>query len=127
MGISALNGINAQQDSIVQAKIIDDGSQDAEKFYNQGIEYFTNKEYNSAIKSYDLAISLKPEFDKAYFNRGNTKFELKDYQGALSDLNTALNISQQSEYYFSRGQVRSILGHKGGAIEDYTSAITFEV
>jgi len=78
MGISALNGINAQQDSIVQAKIIDDGSQDAEKFYNQGIEYFTNKEYNSAIKSYDLAISLKPEFDKAYFNRGNTKFELKD-------------------------------------------------
>lgn len=73
----AASDLRAQQDSIVQAKILDDGSQDAEKAYNAGIALFNAKNYSEAIAEFDKAIQLKPTFDQAYFHRGNARQESK--------------------------------------------------
>ena len=96
----------SQQDTVVQAKILDDGSQDAEKAFNAGIEFFNQKNFTESIKELDKAISLKPEFDKAYYFRWNAKLETKDNAGAMNDYSMALKIGQQSEYYFSRAQLK---------------------
>ena len=84
MGVAGFSSVRAQ-DSIVKAKILDDGSQNAEKFYNSGIHYFQEKNYKAALLEFDQAITLKVDFDKAYYNRGNTKFELADYKGSMED------------------------------------------
>ena len=122
LSMFAYNSVNAQ-DSIVKAAILDDGSQNAEKSYNQGIQHFASKNFKEALTDFNAAISIKPDFDKAYFNRGNTKMELNDLQGALADFNMALNISQQSDYFFGRAQVKYATSDKSGAEQDYSKAI----
>src|ERR1700712_4972394 len=78
------NGIS-QTDSVVKAKVLDDGSQDAEKYYNSGIADFANKNLQSALVNFNNAIQLKRNFERAWYNRGTVKFELKDFDGAISD------------------------------------------
>ena len=111
------------QDTIVKATILDDGAQNAEKFYNSGVEKFNKGDFQGAIKEFDQSIGLKPEFDKAYHSRGNSFYELQDLNKALDDYNMALNISQQDLYYFSRAEVKNDLNDKDGAISDYSSSI----
>ena len=62
----------AQQDTIVQATILDSADIAADKDYNKGIELFEKKDYAGALESFSAAITLKPEFDKALYNRGLT-------------------------------------------------------
>jgi tetratricopeptide (TPR) repeat protein len=42
-------------------------------------------EHLSAIQDYTLAINLEPQNAAAYFNRGNSKFNIADKQGACED------------------------------------------
>src|ERR1035437_3960048 len=93
----------AQTDTIVKAKILDDGSQDAEKFYNSGIAEFALKNYKDALKDFDQAIAIKADFEKAYYNRGSIKFEMKDYKNAIADFDKSLLLVKNPESYFSRG------------------------
>jgi outer membrane protein assembly factor BamD (BamD/ComL family) len=44
--------ISVAQTDTVKAKILDDGSQDAEKFYNSGITNFASKNYSGAINDF---------------------------------------------------------------------------
>lgn len=115
--------INAQNDTIIKAKVLDDGSQDAEKFYNAGIEDFKVRNFQGAIINFNQAITLRPDFERAYYNRGATKFEMKDYNGAIADFDKALTIVQGADSYFSRGQAKYALGNKVGAAEDYTKTV----
>ena len=101
--------INAQTDSIVKAKVLDDGSQDAEKFYNSGISNFANKNFSAALNDFNQAVTLKPDFERAYYNRGATKFEMKDYNAAIADFDKALTINETADSYFSRGQAKYAL------------------
>ena len=95
--------IRAQADT-VKAKILDDGSQDAEKAYNNGITNFSAKNYSAALKDFDQAVALKPDFERAWFNKGTTKFELKDYTGAIADFNKAIEIKETEDVFFGRAQ-----------------------
>jgi len=120
--VIALQSIS-QTDSIVKAKILDDGSQDAEKFYNAGIADFSARNFQSALSNFNQAITLKPDFEKAYYNRGTTKFEMKDYRGAIVDFDQSLTLAQNPDSYFSRGQAKYALGDKAGATLDYTKTV----
>src|ERR1035437_1314558 len=117
----------AQTDSIVKAKILDDGSQDAEKLYNSGIAAFAAKNFQSALTNFNQAITLKPDFQKAYYNRGTTKFEMKDYTGAISDFDKSLTLAQDPDSYFSRAQTKFALGDKTGALADYSKTIEVKI
>ncbi len=64
-------------------------AQGAEVNYNTGIADFGKGDFKTAITDFDQAIALKPDFEQAYLNRGNAKFKLKDYQGAISDYTKA--------------------------------------
>ena len=113
----------AQTDSIVKAKVLDDGSQDAEKFYNNGIADFASRNYQSALSNFSQAIKLKTNFERAYFNRGITKFELKDNAGAIADFDNAIGVSATADSYFGRAQAKYSDNNKNGASEDYSKAI----
>ena len=82
----------SQTDSIIQAKIIDDGSQEAEKFYNSGVSNFELKKYSEAIQDFDQAIKLKHGFEKAFYNRGLIYLEIKRYKEALADFDSLFTL-----------------------------------
>src|ERR1051325_11027813 len=78
----------------------------AEKLYNSGISKFAAKDLNGAISDFTQAISINPNFFKAFYNRGIVKYELKDTYGAIADYTQAITLSHDSceDCYFSRAQ-----------------------
>jgi len=75
----ASNLIFAQQENSTvdsTSTLVTMEGQEAETFYNQGIEEFKTKNYPVAITSSSKAIEINPQFAKAYFNRAAVNVEL---------------------------------------------------
>lgn len=72
------------------------------------------------------AIRIASEYPfiySAFFNRGEIRFELKDYQGAITDYTQAILMKPDfATPYTKRGNVRTILGDKQGAAQDFQQA-----
>jgi tetratricopeptide (TPR) repeat protein len=63
----------------------------------------------------------------AYYNRGQTKIVLHDYQGAIVDYSAAINLDPKyGTYYFARGMARFALKDYPGTISDLTKSIELE-
>jgi len=93
------------QDSIIKHNISFQQNLDADKSYNKGIKLFKDKKYSEALAYFDQAIRLKPNFEKAYFNRAGIKFETKDYRGAIDDLNKVIELNAKYEKaYYNRAK-----------------------
>ena len=61
----------------------------------------------------------------SYRNRGAAKHELKDYQGAIADFNTAIAINPQDLHSFNeRGRVKFDLNDMKGACADFKKAVS---
>lgn len=90
----------AQQDSIVQAMILDSADISAEKEYNKGIDFFKKNEYSSALECFSAAIQFKPGFDKAIYNRGLTYFEMLKYVEAVKDMESVIEIIPSGDAYY---------------------------
>ena len=54
-------------------------------FNARGFAYYWTKDYQSAIKDLNQAISLNPAYLNAYQNRANARAAAGDAQGAASD------------------------------------------
>jgi tetratricopeptide (TPR) repeat protein len=62
-----------------------------------------------------------------YLRSGNSKYELEDYRGAISDFTKAIEIRPQfAAAYNNRGNSKADLGDNRGAIVDYTKGIEFD-
>jgi len=67
--------------------------------------YLELKEYQKALQDYDYAISMKTNAPAWYYSeRGKTKYNLKDNEGAIKDHNIAIDLEKKGLYYFRRGQ-----------------------
>ena len=78
------------------------------------------KEETRLLRNYDKTIKRNPENSTGYFNRGNLKFKLGDYQGAMKDYNAAIRLNPEYlEAYHSRAIIKEKLSYYNGAIADY--------
>ena len=69
-------------------------------------------------------ITPQPKYAIAYNGRGNTYINLKDYDKALADYSTAIQLDPKyTKAYNSRGITYSILKDYDKALADYTKAI----
>jgi tetratricopeptide (TPR) repeat protein len=50
------------------------------------------KEYDKAVIDFSKAIVISPKYGKAYINRGNAYYNLKDTVNACADWNKALEL-----------------------------------
>ena len=86
-----------------------------------GILKANNNEYDSAIKDYDEAIRLKPDYAEAYNSRGNAKSAKGDYDGAIKDYDEAIRLKPDyTEAYNNRVSTKDAKG-------DYDSAIKLQL
>jgi tetratricopeptide (TPR) repeat protein len=70
------------------------------------------------------AIRLKPDFARAYCNRGLARLKKSDYEGALADLSVGIEKEADLPFcYFVRGEVHYGGGRYKEAVEDFTAGI----
>ncbi|MYB96169.1 tetratricopeptide repeat protein [Candidatus Poribacteria bacterium] len=97
---------------------------DAVFYNNRGIDYRKEGELDLAIKDFDKAIELNPEFAEAYNNRGNAYDNKGDFDKAIVNFNTAIKFkSDFVEAYVNRGVAYGKRDEFNKAINDFTTAI----
>ena len=66
-------------------------------YNNRGLAYAKQGFYDRAILDYSQAITLKPDYAKAYINRGLAYVDKGLYDRAIDDYNKAIHIDPNSE------------------------------
>jgi tetratricopeptide (TPR) repeat protein len=60
------------------------------------------RDYEGAIRDCDEIIRTEPQNPSAFFTRGNSKFGLKDKDGACADLTRAIELGRPKDAFFSK-------------------------
>jgi tetratricopeptide (TPR) repeat protein len=82
----------------------------AKEYYARAGREDAVKDYASSIRDYTEAIRLDPKYGEAYGNRGCAKFNTQDFQGALSDYDTALKFFPNHKSLLSlKAQVEGVM------------------
>ncbi|BCL39596.1 tetratricopeptide repeat protein [Nostoc sp. MS1] len=79
---------------------------------------------SSDMTKYDQAVQLHPHDIKVYIERGNARYERKDYQGAVADYTQIIRLEPKNPRgYANRGLARQNLGDQQGAVADWQVAL----
>lgn len=101
--------------------------QNAQMFYQRGLDQLALRNYSEAITAFSQAIEINPEFTEAYLSRCRANEELKDNRAVLDDCYRLLQINPQfAQAYYYQGRARYRLGYQQSAVEVYTHAITLQ-
>ncbi|MBR2518182.1 MAG: tetratricopeptide repeat protein [Selenomonadaceae bacterium] len=96
----------------------------AEQKLDAGNKLYYAKNYNGAMKLYDEAIQINPNYFGAYNNRGNVYDDLRQYERAIQDYDKAIELNPNYVLaYNNRGSVYDNLNQYDRAIQDYDEAI----
>lgn len=100
----------------------------AEDVYNlRGLILYDLYEYDEALKSYDRALKLHPDFPEVFYNKALVYEETKDFENALLNYDTFLKYCSQSlEAYLGKGQIFLQLGEPVKAEQCFNKAIEIE-
>ena len=80
--------------------------------------YLEENDYEGAIKLYNEAIELNPNFIEAYNNRGDAYYCLEQSELAIQDFSKAIELNYLSAYYL-RGECYQALGDEAKAQADF--------
>jgi len=100
----------------------------AEGYNSRGIVFYNNNEYAKALKDYNLAIELDPDYANVYNNRGNVYRVLKKYDRALKDYQKTVTLtSNDGRPYLNMGSLYLNLGKPQQALEHFNNAAALGV
>jgi tetratricopeptide (TPR) repeat protein len=90
----------AAKESLEQLKIV--GQETTEYHLLLAHLYKETQEFDLSLKCYEKALSINANHDEAYMNRGVLKANMLDYDGAIQDVNKALNLApENAEAHFN--------------------------
>ena len=97
----------------------------ADAWFSIGHLYQKYGEEKKALSAYNKAISLKPDYAKAYNNRGVIKKRFGRFEDAIKDYNEAIRLKPDflHQVYQNRGNAKGSLKQYELAIEDFNEAI----
>lgn len=90
-------------------KAIREDNQFWEAYYNLGITYFNKREYDNALKQFDIITKALPNFEKPYYGRGLIYFRKKQYDLAREDFLKVVKATPNDykpHYYLARINVK---------------------
>jgi tetratricopeptide (TPR) repeat protein len=96
-------------------------------YYNRGLTYLRQKEYQLAANDFNEVIRLRPDLTDAYLNRALARQGLHQLAAAEQDLTEALQRgATATRLYFMRARVRETRGDKEGARRDFEEGMRRE-
>ncbi|MBD2504574.1 tetratricopeptide repeat protein [Anabaena azotica] len=100
----------------------------AQAFFNQGIEHLKSKDLKSVAECFEKALTLNPNFAEVHNAIGLVQFGIEKYEGAIEMFEAAIVLNPNfAEAYNNRGLARLKICHKSEfpkIVEDYNQAIT---
>jgi tetratricopeptide (TPR) repeat protein len=98
----------------------------AEAFFLRGLAYWQSGQREHAVRDYDDAIRIAPQFGSALNNRADAYLKLGKASQGVPDIERALRIAPQDPIYnVTHGQIRQTLGDPDGAMRDHQAAMAF--
>lgn len=95
---------------------------EAIKWYQKGCQLFS-KNNKDAVKAFDKALKLYPEYEDALYSRG-ILFSSVDKNKAMNDFNTILEINHNSaKGYMARARLYYVHDDYNNALNDYSMVI----
>jgi Tfp pilus assembly protein PilF len=92
----------------------------------RALAYSLKGHYPSAIRDYDVAIAMKPDFAVALNNRAWAYFRWGRAATGLPDVEKSLELSPTSPHALdTRAHIRQALGDPAGALRDYDKAMWY--
>lgn len=104
----------------------------ANEFYDQGLVWFAQAEYDKAIESFTKVLEISPygeENYKVYYNRGMAYLKNRDYEKAIYDFTKTVEMAPEKDkemVYLSfklRGDAWQAKKEYPNAIKDYSKAL----
>jgi tetratricopeptide (TPR) repeat protein len=91
-------------------------------YYLRGALYSYSDRKSQAIADFTAVIKLQYDAD-AFYNRGVTHYQTKNYQAAIKDLDIVIDLDGNNiSAYYCRGNAKYALENSIGAVEDYARA-----
>ncbi len=95
-----------------------------QNFYSRGIEKLSSGDGKGAITEFNQALQANPSDVVTYGKRGNTFYDLGNYQQAIADYSQAIQLDPNNvTAYFNRGLARYDQKDPKGAAEDFTQVL----
>lgn len=92
----------------------------------RALAYSLQAKYAEALRDYDEAIRLKPDFDVALNNRAWALYKMQRYEEGMTDVTQALRIAPWSAHAFdTRAHLHHVAGRTRQALQDYILAMRF--
>jgi tetratricopeptide (TPR) repeat protein/CHAT domain-containing protein len=102
-------------------------AQDAEFYFERGLECLNAGNFNQAIEDFTEAIRLKPDYFDPYKFRGDVYYYSREYDRAIEDYNNAINLNPNDvRPWNNRGLAYSGKGELDRAIEDFNKVIVLD-
>ena len=93
-------------------------------YYQRGCAKKKLGEYKEAIRDFNKAIELNPEYQEAYAHRGCVKsFQFREYEEAIQDFDKAIELYPKGWTYLNRGYAKGCLRQYDEAKEDYQTTL----
>jgi hypothetical protein len=97
--------------------------EDFKECFLRGSSYQELDMYSEAIKSYEKAIELKPDFADAFTNLGIVYYKLAKYEEAIKAYKQAVRVNPDSTLLYNKiGSVYVIIGSYSKAIDNFKKA-----
>lgn len=96
-------------------------------YYNRGIAYMMDRQYDNALKDYSTAIALRPDV-AAYQNKALVHFYLGQYDEAIKVNTHGIQLAPYNGMlYYNRGRAFFMKGQKKDALYDFKKAYSLGI
>jgi tetratricopeptide (TPR) repeat protein len=100
-------------------------SADSKRLLKEGRKQMAKKDYAGALESFSNAITAEPKNAELYFERGQTHYHLNEYDRAVADYDSALELGYKHAHKvkLARGKAKHYLAKYPEALHDFNAAI----
>jgi tetratricopeptide (TPR) repeat protein len=99
---------------------------DTENYIKRGDELILLEKYNEAISAYTKAIKLDSLNSIVFYKRALVLYEIEKYDLAIKDLDDAIKLNPEYDYYLLRGMVYQIMNQYVLSVTDLNYALSLD-
>jgi tetratricopeptide (TPR) repeat protein len=112
--------------ALIEGGLIASQSQLASIYAMRALAFSLKGEYGTAVRDYDVAIQMQPNFAVALNNRAWAYFRWGKAASGLADVEESLRLEPTAAHTLdTRAHIRQTMGDPKGALSDYSKAMYF--